>query len=127
VLLQVVLVMTDGDYEPSEDPTVPLNIMLNDLQVNIFSMGLGSWLKTGSVRAMTSKPYYYGTIAQWIDLVGSVTSPVQYVPSSVSSSKYMSERWNVSLMFVSSSADDIGPYKPNIINTFGQRRTISFN
>lgn len=69
------LVMTDGDFQPNEDPTNEWAVLIG-VNINIFSLGLGAWLKTGSVRALASKRSYYGLLDDWTSLLSSRLSSV---------------------------------------------------
>ena len=91
-MLQVIVVMTDGNYQPDEDPIQSL-IALEALNVTIFSVGIGVWLQTGSVRSFASKSRYYGTQSNWTQLVtNTVMSSVGHGKCSVSLAVHASIR-----------------------------------
>lgn len=77
-LIQVLVVVTDGDYSTSDDPLKPQEILQGPtMNVTMFSVGLGSWFKPGSVRALASNPSYYGELQQnWVVLLKTNRSSV---------------------------------------------------
>ena len=65
---QIILLVTDGDYSSNEDPINSAKQLKNN-QVTIFACGVGNWLKPGNVRILASQDGYYGTNANWTDML----------------------------------------------------------
>jgi len=74
----VLIVVTDGDYTTTDDPLTPQRILQGPtMNVTMFSAGLGSWFKPGSVRALASNPSYYGELNKhWAELLKTNLSSV---------------------------------------------------
>ncbi len=66
---QLLIVMTDGDYDTStQDPEEEVS-NLKSQNVTIAAGGFGPWLETGNVREMATNKGYYGTFTDWNDKV----------------------------------------------------------
>ena len=65
---QIILLVSDGDYSSNEDPINSAKQLKNN-QVTIFVCGVGNWLKPGNVRILASQDGYYGTNANWTDML----------------------------------------------------------
>ena len=61
---QILLVVTDADYNDNEDPIDEATILKSE-GVTIYTCGLGNWLKPGQVRILGSYEEYYGSYTDW--------------------------------------------------------------
>ena len=65
---QVVLLFTDGDYEREDDPYEVVK-QLQEKNITMFCVGIGSWLVPGNVRSLASRTEYYETHDAWKDML----------------------------------------------------------
>jgi len=66
--LQVVVVVSDGDHGNDEDP-IDQEIRLKSRDVNIFTVGVGAWLKESILRKLATKHGYYAYRDDWQDML----------------------------------------------------------
>ena len=66
--LQVVMIVSDGDHGNDEDP-IDQEATLKSRGVNIFTVGVGSWLKASILRNLATKNSYYAYRDDWQDLL----------------------------------------------------------
>lgn len=64
---QVLVLVSDGDYKPHEDPQEQAN-ELKDVGVKIFAVGFGSWLRTGNIAILATKPEYSAERKTWMNM-----------------------------------------------------------
>ena len=68
IIMQVIIIVSDGDHTNEEDP-VNEHTALMSRKVNIFTVGIGSWLKKTILRNLASKPGYYGDRDEWQNML----------------------------------------------------------
>jgi len=67
-VLQVIVIVSDGDHNNDEDPVNQRDVLASR-NVNIFAVGIGSWLKKAIIRQWATKPDYYGDRRQWVNMM----------------------------------------------------------
>jgi len=60
--------VSDGDHKDYEDPYNERRLLL-DNGVNIFTVGVGTWLRTSVMRHLASIPAYYDQRKSWEQLL----------------------------------------------------------
>ena len=73
---QVILLVTDGEYNTDEDPFNQANKLKDRENVTIFCLGIGSYLTPGNVRTLASKGEYFGEAKLWEELLKGRPYPV---------------------------------------------------
>jgi len=62
------VIVSDGDHTNEEDP-LNQHAALLTRSVNIFSVGVGPWLKKTILRNLATKPNYYGDKWEWENML----------------------------------------------------------
>ena len=70
---QVLVLMSDADYTPEESPVVDAET-LKGMGVEVFTVGVGSWLRVGSLQILSSNTLYYDSYAAWLEMVNTYPS-----------------------------------------------------
>ena len=65
---QVIVIVSDGDHGNDEDPVNERDLLMSR-DVNIFAVGIGSWLKVAIIRQWATKPDYYGGTKDWENMM----------------------------------------------------------
>jgi len=60
--------VSDGDHNNEEDPVDQRDVLVAH-SVNIFTVGVGAWLKNTILRNLATKPGYYGDRDEWTDML----------------------------------------------------------
>jgi len=67
---QVLILVSDGDYKPDEDPQGEAD-RLKNMGVKIFAVGVGSWLRTGNIAILATKAAYFAERKDWMEMTDS--------------------------------------------------------
>ena len=72
--LQLVLVLTDGDYGLNQDPySSATGIKELPQKPLIFTIGIGHWEKPGNVKTLASRDGYYSFYTTWVSMTQNLT------------------------------------------------------